>query len=109
MIDIESRKAQLTTRLRDLEARLRAIGAELESHQSRDWEDLATEREEDEVLETMGLTARQEMRRIAAALDRIETGDYGVCVRCGRAIAPERLDLLPDTPFCRDCAAGGRT
>jgi RNA polymerase-binding transcription factor DksA len=100
-----ARKEQLETRLRDLKARLASIETELESHQSKDWEDLATERESDEVLEGMGLSGQQEMRQIEAALDRIASGDYGICVTCGERISEERLDVLPYTPFCRSCAA----
>jgi RNA polymerase-binding transcription factor DksA len=105
MIPVSQRKIQLETRLRDLVARLATIDAELDSHQSKDWEDLATEREADEVLEGMGLSGQQEIRQIEAALGRIASGDYGVCATCGDQISEERLDVLPYTPFCRNCAA----
>ena len=62
------------------------------------------ERESDEVLEDLGLSAQHEMRMIDAALRRVEDGEYGYCVKCGAQIAEERLDVLPATPFCRDCA-----
>jgi RNA polymerase-binding transcription factor DksA len=101
---MEDRRAQMEARLRDLEGRMGAIEAELDSHQTQDWEDLATEREADEVLEGMGLSARAEVRAIEAALARISAGDYGFCLKCGAKIAEERLDLLPYTPFCQNCA-----
>jgi DnaK suppressor protein len=47
-----------------------------------------------------------EIRRIDAALARIEDGDYGYCVGCGEEIARKRLDLDPATPNCIDCARG---
>lgn len=102
--DIATRKDQLLARLADLQGRLTKIETELESHQTQDWDDLATEREEDEVLEGIGLTGLQEIRQIEAALQRIETGDYGFCAKCGAEISEERLDVLPHTPFCRNCA-----
>ena len=105
MTSMKHRKAQLEARLKDLQGRMGAIESELDSHQSQDWEDLATEREGDEVLEGMGLSAQAEIRAIRAALGRIETGEYGYCVKCGTKIAEERLDLLPFAPLCRDCAA----
>ena len=105
MTTINARKAQLETRLADLRARLVEIDAELDSHNSQDWEDLATERESDEVLEGMGLSGQQEIRMIEAALARIADGDYGFCTKCGAEISAERLDVLPYTPFCRTCAA----
>ena len=34
------------------------------------------------------------------ALARIERGEYGRCVVCGRPIPEERLELVPETPHC---------
>lgn len=98
------RKAQLLARLRELGARLEAIEGELDSHQDRDWEELATEREGDEVLEATGNAGLAEITQIRAALKRIDDGTYGDCVRCGKPIAAARLDALPWTPLCRTCA-----
>lgn len=98
------RKTQLTARKEDLTKRMVTIEAELDSHHNADWEELAVEREADEVLEGMGLSAQAELRMIDAALVRIDVGDYGNCAKCGTTISEERLDLLPFTPFCRDCA-----
>ncbi|SIN83266.1 TraR/DksA family transcriptional regulator [Vannielia litorea] len=104
MTDLMTRKAALEKRLAELDDRLHEIRDELVSHNSADWEELATEREEDEVLEGQGLQGQAEMAAIRAALDRIEAGDYGFCTRCGTEISQERLDLLPHTPFCKACA-----
>jgi DnaK suppressor protein len=46
-----------------------------------------------------------ELQRIAAALKRIEAGDYGYCVRCDEAIAMPRLELDPAAPLCIQCAS----
>jgi RNA polymerase-binding transcription factor DksA len=43
---------------------------------------------------------------IEAALDRIASGSYGTCASCGDPIGEARLDVLPYTPVCADCAAG---
>ena len=45
------------------------------------------------MLEDLGAAGLREVRMIEAALDRIENGSYGVCVRCGEPIgddAPRR-------------------
>jgi len=102
--DLARRKQQLTARLAELDSRLHGIEDELMSHQTRDWEELATERENDEVLTSMGDEGKQEIRAIFAALKRMDLGEYGFCVTCGDRISDERLDLLPATPFCRNCA-----
>lgn len=104
MIPLKDRKLQLEARVSDLKARLAGIEAELDSHDAKDWEDLATEREADEVLENMGVSGQNEIRQIEAALERIDSGEYGFCVKCGESITDERLDVLPYTPFCRNCA-----
>lgn len=104
MTMIAEREATLKKRLVELDQRLHGIEAELDTHQSKDWEELAVEREEDEVLEGMGNSGLAEMEQIRAALARIADNSYGYCVTCGEAISPERLDLLPATPFCRKCA-----
>jgi len=46
-----------------------------------------------------------ELQKIAAALRRIDAGDYGDCVRCGEEIAIRRLELDPAAPLCIDCAS----
>ena len=53
--------------------------------------------------------ARTQSTEIDAAVERVRTGRYGICENCGRPIAPERLEALPATRWCRDCAATRRT
>ncbi len=96
----------MEARLADLRQRLQAIEEELDSHNETDWEELAVEREGDEVLEAAGLSGQQEIRMIEAALQRMAEGEYGVCTKCGAEIAEARLDAVPFTPFCRSCAGG---
>lgn len=105
MKPISIRKAELEARLALLRGRLAGIEAELDSHESKDWEDLATEREGDEVLERLGQGGQAEIRMIEAALGRVAAGEYGHCAKCGAEIGEARLDALPYTPFCRECAA----
>lgn len=104
MTDLSRHRAQLDDQLALLVSRLRDLDAELDSHQSKDWEELAVEREGDEVLERLGQSGQAEIAQIRAALARMEHGTYGICVTCGQDISEERLDLLPSTPFCRTCA-----
>ena len=104
MTSIEARKVQLEQRLQDLNSRLQRIGDELEQPVSDDFSEQATEREDEEVLEELGTAGEQEIRIIDAALERIEDGTYGVCANCGEPISEARLDILPQTPFCRNCA-----
>lgn len=34
----------------------------------------------------------------------METGGYGVCASCGRDISTKRLEAVPWTELCRECA-----
>ncbi len=43
------------------------------------------------------------LRAIAAALDRIGDGSFGVCVSCETAISQKRLDAVPWAPYCIRC------
>lgn len=40
---------------------------------------------------------------IDQALQRIAGGTYGTCTRCGGPIERERLEAIPETPYCRLC------
>lgn len=105
MTDYSDMKETLIARRAELNDRLHEIDDELEKHHSKDWDDLAIEREGDEVLESMGKSGLSEIVMIDAALSRIEAGEYGQCTQCGADITAERLAVLPYTPFCKDCAA----
>jgi RNA polymerase-binding protein DksA len=52
---------------------------------------------------------RRKVRSVQEALARFEEGTYGICERCGRQIAEQRLEALPEARLCIDCAlhAGG--
>lgn len=41
--------------------------------------------------------------QVRAALQRIESGNYGNCVECDWLISPRRLAALPWTPLCLEC------
>ena len=104
MTSIDQHRIALLARLKELDSRLHDIEDELDAHQSKDWEELATEREDDEVLEGLGRSGQEEIVRIRAALKRMRDGEYGACMKCGDDITAARLDVLPDTPFCKTCA-----
>ncbi|HEV8617109.1 MAG TPA: TraR/DksA family transcriptional regulator [Methylomirabilota bacterium] len=55
----------------------------------------------------IGLATREllveRVNRLAAALDRLNEGEYGTCVECGEDIAPARLRVLPEVETCVRC------
>ncbi len=46
-----------------------------------------------------------ELRRIDAALNRIDADDYGWCEECGEAIHKKRLEIDPTATHCAACAS----
>lgn len=55
----------------------------------------------------IGLATRQlllgRVNRLAAALDRLNDGSYGICAECGEKIAAARLRALPEVHTCVRC------
>lgn len=49
---------------------------------------------------------KMQLRRITAALARIDEGEFGYCLECGEEIVARRLELDPTAPLCIDCASG---
>ena len=45
----------------------------------------------------------QRLRRVARALDKIKTGEYGYCDTCGEDIASARLQVQPEANLCLTC------
>jgi RNA polymerase-binding transcription factor DksA len=103
-MDISTREATLRQRRAELTQHLAIVEQTLDEPASKDWEDRSSERQGDEVLESLGEVELAEVRRIDAALGRIGAGTYGACQTCGQDISAARLDLLPATPFCKKCA-----
>lgn len=48
--------------------------------------------------------SRQRIERLQNALRRIESGNYGMCVRCGEEIPRGRLEIVPEALICIPCS-----
>ena len=103
-MDIAAKKQVLLSRRAELTGHLTVIEHDLDETPPKDWEDRSSERQGDEVLEALGHAELGEVARIDTALMRVSDGTFGSCQKCGKLISDARLDLLPDTPFCRQCA-----
>ena len=44
-----------------------------------------------------------QLRLIEEALDRIQSGDYGICLSCEEPIPDKRLQALPWARYCVSC------
>lgn len=56
-------------------------------------------------LEERRETLQARLRKVDDALDRLMSGSYGNCSKCGRAIDDTRLDIDPALALCLDCWA----
>jgi DnaK suppressor protein len=46
---------------------------------------------------------RQILREIKGALERLDTGEYGICGRCSTRIPERRLRAVPTAEYCIRC------
>jgi DnaK suppressor protein len=44
-----------------------------------------------------------QLRLVNEALDRVSSGDYGICLACEQPIPPKRLQALPWARYCVPC------
>jgi DnaK suppressor protein len=45
----------------------------------------------------------QQLHDIDLALERLESGSYGICTKCGENIQPARLEIMPTAALCITC------
>jgi RNA polymerase-binding protein DksA len=94
---LQAKKEELTIRLDRIHANLRR-GYEADSKER------AKQLEDNEVVDALGNEARVELAKISAALQRLDKGDYGLCVECGLEIESGRLEVYPYADECIECA-----
>jgi len=56
----------------------------------------------------VGTSLEDGLARTERALAKLDDGTYGTCDACGGPIAPARLEAMPDSVLCVDCAATRR-
>ena len=53
---------------------------------------------------SLAANAKDLLAQVGEAMERIEADVYGDCDQCGKPIPMARLEALPYTKFCIDCA-----
>ncbi len=94
---LEAKKEELTVRLERIHANLRR-GSDADSKER------AKQFEDNEVVDALGNEAREELAKISAALQRLDSDEYGLCAECGLAIEAGRLKVYPYADECIECA-----
>ncbi len=108
--ELEQIKKRLLERKKEL---LNEIADILEKEAKEEYQELIEAiREEGDIasaeLQESTILALAEMRakeieQIDAAIERIEKGEYGICIDCGDWITPARLEVLPYALRCKEC------
>ena len=94
------KRYQIMQRIADLnESKMRKSGPV-----AQDFEEQALENQNDEIIDLLGQQERREVLQINQALDRLNEGTYGICSECGEDIEEKRLQAVPETSLCLDCA-----
>jgi DnaK suppressor protein len=48
--------------------------------------------------------AKDKLSKLRHALSRVDEDDFGKCQRCGQVIPVMRVVLIPQSPYCVNCA-----
>lgn len=101
-------RKNLISMLEELDGRLTTITNDMRHSDEdieKDWEEMATQNENNEVQDFLGNSARVEIAAIKRAISRIDNGEYENCQTCGEPINPERLKAVPFSVQCIKCAS----
>lgn len=96
-------KQQLLAREQELSADISRLEEEARNSRSAEVEDTGDQATSDENKAASfqaGTAASATLAQVRDALSRIDEGTYGICLDCGRAIEPARLQAVPWTPYC---------
>ena len=97
-------RTEMVQKKRELSERLDRISKNLRRGYEADSKERAKQLEDNEVVDALGNEAREEIAKITAALQRMDEGDFGICVECGQPIEDGRINAYPYADECIDCA-----
>ena len=100
----EALRAELEQKKLELNQRLERISANLRRGYEADSKERAKQLEDNEVVDALGNEARVEIAKIAAALKRMDSGEFGTCTECGMPIEAGRIKAYPYADECIECA-----
>jgi RNA polymerase-binding transcription factor DksA len=104
-MDLAKLRSDLDDRRVKLQRRVERIERDLRRSHDADSQERATERLNEPVLEALDEHVLAELDALGAAIERIDTGNFGQCLGCGGAIDEARLIAVPAAARCFSCAA----
>lgn len=96
----QSLMAQKDSLLKEAEETLNSLPTELNFP---DMGDQATAETDRNFMLRLRDRERMLLRKIEETIERIDSGEYGMCQECGNEIGIKRLQARPVTTFCIDC------
>jgi RNA polymerase-binding protein DksA len=100
--DAESKIGELQSSIDEIENKMDDTNSGSAHHQG----DIGSSEELRETNYTLIEKQKDKLDQITAALDRIETGNYGTCIVTGKPIQKGRLEVMPYTAHCVDAMKG---
>lgn len=95
---LETRIAETQRAVADAEQEMRAISA-----RQADSADQAAAEYDRQTLAHKAALARQTLRNLTQALERMRQGTFGECAECGNDIEAKRLEAIPWARYCLKC------
>ena len=108
-LDLDAVRAQLEAHLQDTRERVAALAKRPELGTAQGF----GKRIGDGTIEAVGRlteigvgrSLESTLARTERALTKLDEGTYGICDSCGEPIPPRRLEAMPDSVVCVQCAA----
>ena len=75
----------------------------------KDSVDLASNDIDIRLLETIGAQDVNRLKKVEAAIGRINNDRFGLCVKCNKKVDQERLQAIPYAALCIDCQKGSES
>ena len=106
----ETKIASFRTKLEEI--RFAMVGEVQESHKSpqdhlteqvADIADDAVQSYEHQLMMGLGEKEFEKLRLVEEAIEKLDEGQYGICLECEELISEERLTVIPFASHCVDC------
>ena len=107
MLDLSAQRSKLEEQKTELKARQERVARHTRHRDEplpQDFAEQAVELENGETLVALDQELTAELKKIDRALARIDAGDYLSCESCGEPIGEDRLQAIPVSVLCIDCA-----
>lgn len=105
-LDVNKLKESLLETRNDLLSEVKnnaELSNEMGSDGVQDIGDVSANTYNRQILLSLNDSQRVMLTDIDEALDRIKSGEYGICIECEEQISEKRLTVRPSAKYCIDC------